>query len=372
MPTPKILPLTTLRFVAAFMVVIQHTVDIPARYYRWLWWGKFLNMGFAAVSFFFVLSGYILAVVYLHAGRPSSKARFWSARFARVYPLFFATLLLDAPDSLWRRALAMGWRVAITHTTISLAASALMLQAWVPKLGGINFPNWTLSVETVFYLAFPWIGPAIWRLGTRSTWWLAAALYLVGLLLVSVAIAVHLPYNVVKFDPIPHLFSFAIGIALARLHMQWLADPVVARRLLRWSPAMVAIAMLLLILLTQFSDRIPYLLLHDGLLAPPFCLLLIAFASGNHWMARTLSFSSLVLLGEASYGLYLLHIPLWHLLLDTHVTITHTVYVGYLGAAILLSILSFKFFETPARKWILSRLGRSKSRETELTSSLAQ
>ena len=43
---PKILPLTSLRFFAAYMVVIQHTVDQPAHTYNLRWWGKFLNMGY--------------------------------------------------------------------------------------------------------------------------------------------------------------------------------------------------------------------------------------------------------------------------------------------------------------------------------------
>jgi len=368
---PKILPLTSLRFFAAFMVVIQHTIDQPAYTYHFYWWGKFLNMGYAAVSFFFVLSGYILAVVYLRHDKPVDKQRFWIARFARIYPLYLATLIIDTPHAFMGRLPTKGFRVAFEHTAISFTTCLLMAQAWLPKLGGINFPNWSLSVETLFYLVFPWIGVSVWKLNTRQTVLLAASIYVFGLAAVYGMIHAGLPYNVIKFNPIPHLVAFVIGIALARLHTDWLKKPELKMRLERLALPLILLGVFLLVVITQYSDRIPYLLMHDGLLVPPFVCLLLAFASGEHLLARILSVSWLVVLGEASYGLYLLHIPLWHISGLNYLTASPIAYMLYIATALAISVLSFYFFETPVRRRILQYF-TTPSRESVVTSSMAQ
>jgi peptidoglycan/LPS O-acetylase OafA/YrhL len=368
---PKILPLTSLRFFAAFLVVIQHTVDHPASTYHLLWWGKFLNMGYTAVSFFFVLSGYILAIVYLRHEKPVDKRRFWIARFARIFPLYLVTLIIDTPHALIERLPAKGFRVALEHTAISFATCFFMLQAWFTKLGGIDFPNWSLSVETLFYLVFPWIGVAIWRLNTRQTVLLAAYTYVCGMAAVYGLIHAGLPTVIIKYNPTLHLIPFVMGIVLARLHTDCLKKPELKVRLEQLAFPLIVIGSLLLVVITQYSDRIPYLLMNDGLLTPAFGCLLLAFASGEHLSARIISLPWLVVLGEASYGLYLIHIPLWHLLGLNNLTVSPIAYVLYVASAVALSVVSFYFFETPARQFILQYF-TSPSRESMVTISMAQ
>jgi len=111
--------------------------------------------------------------------------------------------------------------------------------------------------------------------------------------------------------------------------------------------------------------------MNDGLLTPAFGCLLLAFASGEHLSARIISLPWLVVLGEASYGLYLLHIPLWHLLGLNNLTVSPIAYVLYVASALALSVVSFYFFETPARRLILQYF-TSPSRESMVTSSMAQ
>jgi hypothetical protein len=100
----KIHALTSLRFFAAFYVVLFHTVPLVFgdRMQATLT-QRAISLGYVSVSFFFLLSGYILAMVYLRSGRPIDKRNFSSARFARVYPLFLVTLLADTPFVLLSR-----------------------------------------------------------------------------------------------------------------------------------------------------------------------------------------------------------------------------------------------------------------------------
>jgi peptidoglycan/LPS O-acetylase OafA/YrhL len=69
---------------------------------------------------------------------------------------------------------------------------------------------------------------------------------------------------------------------------------------------------------------------------------------------RILSAPWLVVLGEASFGLYLFHAPMGHLFGYLGLLIGPLWFGVYLGASIGVSVLSFYYFETPTRRWILN------------------
>jgi hypothetical protein len=123
-------PLTSLRFFAALMVLAHHYFGFMA--------------GFSGVTFFYVLSGYILAVNY--AGKVGSWAEirlFWWKRFARIYPTHLLTLIATLP---------LGSSLAI------LPLNLLLIQSWIPVQGvyfSFNGPSWSISNEAAFYAAFP-------------------------------------------------------------------------------------------------------------------------------------------------------------------------------------------------------------------------
>src|SRR5260370_7164480 len=93
-PRPRLPALTSLRFFAALHVVFFHFLAfkiLPSEG----WLGQISSIGYVGVSFFFVLSGFIL--VYTYAGRDTPARDFWRARFARIYPAFAFSLLLTGP-----------------------------------------------------------------------------------------------------------------------------------------------------------------------------------------------------------------------------------------------------------------------------------
>ena len=91
---PRLPALTSLRFFAAFHVVIFHFQAMQI-FIGPAWFQKLSSIGYVGVSFFFVLSGFIL--VYTYAGRPIVLNNFWRARFARIYPSYAFSLLVTAP-----------------------------------------------------------------------------------------------------------------------------------------------------------------------------------------------------------------------------------------------------------------------------------
>ncbi len=105
-------------------------------------------MGFMGVSFFFVLSGFVL--VYTYAGRPLNLPKFLRARFARIYPAYAFSLIVTAPFFFEA--------VKIKAASLALVSTLVvtLLQAWFPQAAlAWNKVAWSLSTEAFFYLVFP-------------------------------------------------------------------------------------------------------------------------------------------------------------------------------------------------------------------------
>src|SRR5262245_3879603 len=145
MATADRLPsLTGLRFGAAFLVFGLHIVGIalfapgPGRAVM----GYVFGAGQTAVSFFFVLSGFVLT----WSSRPDDTAtRFWRRRLARIYPSHLATMIVAA-----------AWFVAIGYGTRAptLLANAFLVQAWSASPDvyySLNGVSWSLSCVAFFY-----------------------------------------------------------------------------------------------------------------------------------------------------------------------------------------------------------------------------
>lgn len=85
--------LTSLRFIFAIMVFGAHCYVIDNVFNT-----HFFKEGFVGVSFFFVLSGFIIAYNYQEKLKDNKidKRTFWVARIARIYPLHWLTLFIAA------------------------------------------------------------------------------------------------------------------------------------------------------------------------------------------------------------------------------------------------------------------------------------
>jgi peptidoglycan/LPS O-acetylase OafA/YrhL len=393
--TDRLDALTTVRFFGAIYVVIGHWLSngapILTPHHAILW--RLFHFGGSAVSGFFLLSGFILAWVNLRKPGPLDKRRFYVARFARIYPIFLAALLLDTPHFLFSQVGQYGVPGALMKTSVSFAGCLLMLQAWAERLWGPDFPNWSLSVETFCYVLFPFLGYLVWKI--RGAWILISmtALYVGGQAIIAVAaagaVAHSLNYKLIYFWPPFHLSVFLLGVLLAKLLTTW---ETVAQKRSRvfWSvylPLGLCIAVyvgLIVVTPTALADSpVGSALIRDGILSPVFCLLLWALASGESVVSKLLSARWLVLLGEASYALYLIHVPVFHLVFPV---LLHSLrnlpwrefrllyglgFLFYFALCIGLSVASFLWLETPSRRWLNKKLGQPRQEVTELLPGVA-
>lgn len=97
-PSHHLRELTGARFVAAAVVFFAHLSQARALP---TWLLDFEPHGRAAVCFFFVLSGFILAYTYRHRMHKEGLRSFFISRFARIYPIYFVTLVLAIPVALF-------------------------------------------------------------------------------------------------------------------------------------------------------------------------------------------------------------------------------------------------------------------------------
>ncbi len=309
--------LTGLRAFAAANIVFFHFSNPK-------WFGPFapiVDNGYTSVSFFLLLSGFILSYNYnARAQRGELRAGpFWVARLSRLYPVYLFALLLSLG------MLRSEWSVR-SHAGFfeGVVLTPLLLQGWLPSLATFwNTPAWTMSTEVFFYLLFPFV--VRWRRPQSNGG-------TVGLLLLFWACGMALPLlymhflpdgdphpgrytegfwiRALKFSPPPHLPSFLFGLTLADLDARF--SRTGSLRL--WLGAF-GVAGIYTVL--RFGDHIPYVLMHDGLLMPLFGCAILGLA-GHNLIARFFGFTAFVALGQASYCLYLLHFNLWNLIHDSH------------------------------------------------------
>jgi len=354
--------LTGMRAIAALNIVFFHFSDPK-------WFGPFapvVRNGYVSVSFFLLLSGFVLAYNYREradAGKMEAH-RFWVARFSRIYPVYVFSLVLSL-------GMLMDEYHAQTrgHFYLGLALTPLLLQGWSPLLCTFwNTPAWTLTTDVLFYAIFPVL--ITWQALTkrltqlRSILLLLFGFWMLGLVLPTVYSVLHPdgdPHidrysggfwlRALKFGPVQHVPSFLFGMALAALN-NFLPERSRKRVVL----GLLGFASVYAIL--YFGDRMPYVYLHDGLLMPLYGAIVLGLA-GKNFLTKMFGILPLLAVGEASYCLYILHFNLWNLIHNSKVLertglIVFDPWLSYL-VLVLAALIAVRLIERPGQAWIKRR-----------------
>ena len=152
--------------------------------------------------------------------------------------------------------------------------------------------------------------------------------------------------------------EFVAGILMNRLIEDRSSDLAFRKRLGTLAPLMAVGAVTLFALFIAFSPGVPFLATNDGLLVPVYLLAIVAASAGSRPLDAVLGLGFLTLLGEASYGLYLLHVPLFAMWMEAMGPVTGWAYWVYLATTVGASVVLYLAFERPARRFLLRAAGR--------------
>lgn len=302
--------LTGMRFVAALMVFVSH-YPIPGL------GGAFKRVtdsGYIGVTFFFILSGFVIGYNYLDAFEKHTRSHTISyvvARFARVYPLYLFCILF-----VWLS----------TGAKASIPVYAFALQAWSPDVYtafGLDGPAWSISVEAFLYLSFPVLVVlfrALGALGNPSrllTVGIAVVLAIIGLALYFAltgrgALSPADPASAHRWlyrTPLTRVFDFALGVLAAAWYSRFSAH-VSDQGRRGWTLSVYA-AIVLIAGMAALKPLFFSAFSWDAAYAVPFIVVIVGTAMRQEsGLAKALSTPAMILLGEASFAFYLIHLVL--------------------------------------------------------------
>lgn len=341
--------LTGLRFVAAFLVFCFHisVSGLLAPSSTQHAFARLAGAGAVGVSFFFVLSGFVLA---WSARRGDTARAFWRRRAAKIYPNYVVAFVISV-IGLYATGHAVGFLVG--------AANLGLVQAWWPDPGvyfGANSVSWSLACEAFFYALFPALLPVLRRIRPERLW--ASAAVCAAAVFAVPVVAALLPaerhYWFVYIFPPVRLLEFVLGILMALVVQsgRWPRIPV-------WSVGV------LLVVAYAVTPYFPPDAETSAVTLIPFALLIPAVAVADVEGKRSVWRSrSAVWLGEISFAFYLVHQSVIVDLmrgLDAQGSApakASALAVGALVLSLALAGLMHRFVEVPAMR----RLGHRRTR----------
>ncbi len=307
------------------------------------------------VSFFFVLSGFILSCVYPKLDGLTDIKHFLLARLGRIWPshLIMACLALCLLPSMYPS-------IAVILTNL------LLLQAWIPKESyyfSLNSVSWSLSCEAFCYVCF---------IGLIKPWkfkWIGKIALSAGIVLIS-CFLVHFfaqdkhhleldKHFFLVINPPIRLVEFIIGIITAQIWLssvnrlqlnKWVATTL---EVIVFSAVILEIAFISLILPANQCPSFLYWLGNNGP-APLFGLLILVASMQQGYLTKALAHPIFVWLGEISYSIYLVHFLLISCL-NVYIPEFFKInpWLGfsvYWTLVILLSSLNYNLVENPCRQ----------------------
>ena len=311
------------------------------------------HYGYVGVMLFFVLSGFVIHLPYAGGKRPFAFGSYFVRRFLRIYPPYAAALVLS---------IVVATHVHVAHAMpvggALLARSFLFLQnyphtggpyaelSWLQPAG--NVALWSLPVEFELYLLYP----LVLRLMHRLT--LTKAMLVIG----AVSLAASF-LDIFVADPSGHTTNWANYLP-AFMHYwivwcagAWLAEKYARAEMPQWNRiwAIVFVASGLL----AIANRRPLLPNDFG-----DYVLTVVFVCAMVWMAspaglRVGAGNPFVKLGDISYSLYLIHMPIFLTMLAVwahfHAGAAPRNYLVSVAAALIAIPISYAFalaFERPS------------------------
>lgn len=337
--------ITFTRFIAAIAIVIFHKgVNVfPFSDASVSFIFKSANVG---VSYFFTLSGFIMMIAYANSAKIEAF-EYYRNRIARIAPAYYLALILVIPSivSKWSE-----------YDYLGLALNVAMLQAWIPSEAlSVNTPGWSLSVEWLFYLLFPFLFNLVYK---RYKFWLilvcGVIFFLASQVLHNALLhsdffrdAPSLRNGLIFYFPPMHLNEFLMGNIAGLFYIRYMSN--------RSQPNGFWIILLVMALLAFMKIPIG-ISLQNGFLIIIFIPLILLMSSDSGIFSRVMSLKPLVYLGEISFGIYILQKASFNFCHKIYSILGKSspdiIFFTHLILLCFISGLSLKFIEAPLRRRI--------------------
>jgi peptidoglycan/LPS O-acetylase OafA/YrhL len=351
--------LTGIRFFAALSVVLFHFSQPIARIVH-VPFGSFYLNGGETVEFFFMLSGFILTYVHpdLCATDRERTQRFYLARFSKIYPTYLLGWILFAPV-IWLNLSALHAGAAALYTRLAVygLASLFLVQAWTPMTAEVwNIPGWSLSAEAFFYALFPFICVPIKRLTPRAALAVFAIAWAISVLPSALLLAISgtnsqsgAAHAIVNYVPLWRLAEFIAGICLAHVFLRSEGGKSIKFDLV----SMLALGLVATVVVCGTH------LLAKIIVFPAFVVLIYSLARADGPLSHFLSSRLMKLLGEASFAMYIIHVPVFKLAERFYPALKTTPFAlaFYLLGLTVLSIGVLRIIEKPACSYLRKARG---------------
>lgn len=355
-----------LRGVAAVMVVCFHILEIFSGGDHTK---QFINHGYLAVDFFFLLSGFVIGHAYNDRWDRMSLKQFFKRRLIRLHPMIIMGMTIGAIGFYFSASSALFPLVSNTSALqliFIMLLGYLLIPVSIPmdirgwqEMYPLNGPAWSLFFE--------YIANIIYALTLRK-----ASTKIIAIL--TLIAGIWLAYFTISNPQGDIIGGWSISIEQLTIGFTRLAYPFLAGLLLYkiFKPAHIANAFFWCSLLIIIVLAIPRIGGHEHpwqngiydsvaiLFAFPFIIFLGASGSIKNKTATKLC----NFLGEISYPIYLVHFPIAYIfyawVVNHKIDITQAWPIGVLVfmASIALAYLVLKCYDLPLRKWLSKRYGR--------------
>ncbi len=338
--------LDSIRFVAATCVAVFHfNIDLKLKLEEKL---HFINHFGLFVDFFFILSGFVIALNYdCRLMRAGDYLAFLRRRLARVYPLHLLTLLAFASLGFAATKLHVPLNHADFFGADAFPANLLLVQAWgVERHGSFNNASWSVSAEFFVYLLFPIFALMASRISSAVNICFIIT-FIIGMETIRLACGFQpwtsATYDYGNFRAVP---TFFLGVVLAKL---------LPRLRPSFNPSWSWVYLLILAALTSMQVDLP-----DEITILIFATLIVVSACAEITKNGGIFVSPLLnVLGNASYSIYMTHgltlIGLAYFLKRTcglGTVAAGLAGVAALAATLILSVGVYFFFEDPLRRYL--------------------
>jgi peptidoglycan/LPS O-acetylase OafA/YrhL len=333
-----------------------------------------------AVSFFFVLSGFILCHAYPQLQSWEQRGRFLLARFARLWPAHVAAFLLT--EMLFADAVSPMPGVS---RSVLAALNLAMMHSWVPVYSvycSWNGVSWSIATEFGFYLCFlfligDWARSWRWKLPLT----LGLPIGLIGLCAMAglprwPGLHDTSPNGWLYIHPLARLFEFTLGMSASLLWRRIEPRLTVGRAAGTLAEAaalgLVVVNMYYAEALAKAALALPVVGLYAQmwLTSAGSCLsfgvLIGVFACERGWLSRALAVQPLQLLGEISFGVYMLHPILLRFYVGNIGLFEHVPFwrrlTGFWVVLLVGSHFLWAAVERPVRQWLIGLWPRKEQR----------